>query len=280
MGEEYQIVEQRVINKLEELKHTHGGNEYWLAREIQPILGYMEWRNFRYAIKRAKESCATFGGTIINHFVDINKMVAIGDGASRRVKDIILSRYACYLIAMCGDPTKPEIAWAQAYFAVQTHRQELFDQLTEAQKRLVLRERVRDANRHLGDVANQAGVQAWGQFHNAGYRGLYGLGKREIMEKKGISPDEDLLDCVNRMELAENEFRITQTESKLIRDKVQGDVPARQTHFTVGRKIRNIIEDIGGTMPEDLPREPSIKKLKLSKPPKELPASQQKGEGK
>lgn len=273
--EDNNIIEQKTKHLLDELKRTTDeGQEFWLAREIQKLLGYSEWRSFSEdAIGRAKSSCASFGGTISNHFVHMHKMVSLGSGSSRNVEDIILSRYACYLIAMNGDPRKPEIAGAQAYFAIQTRKQELFDQLTEAQKRLALRNRVKKANRFLGEAAKGAGVRNWPLFQDAGYRGLYGgLGVRQLKEKKGIPNNEDLLDCIGRMELAENEFRITQTEAKLIRKQIKGDVAARQTHNEVAKVIRKSIQEIGAPVPENLPREVSIKQLqKVTNSLKELP---------
>lgn len=277
MLDEYQIIEQNTIQTLEDKKHIHkNGVEYWLAREIQGVLGYAEWRNFNEAIKRAKDSCDTLSNNSSNHFVDVNKVVATNDGASRQISDIALTRYSCYLIAMNGDPTKPEIAGAQAYFAEKTRRQELFEQLTETEKRLLIRDRIKTENSHLSGAAKQAGVQNWALFHDAGYRGLYGgLGVDQIKEKKGISSDDELLDCVGRTELAANEFRITQTEAKLTHKKIHGDVEARETHREVAGAVRRTIQQIGGVLPEALPRAPSIKKLKPSKANKQLPQSTQ-----
>ncbi|MBI2830643.1 MAG: DNA damage-inducible protein D [Chloroflexi bacterium] len=261
------------MKKLEDIKHIYtNGSEYWFGRELQSVLGYATWDSFQPAITRAMKSCDTFGSAVDHHFHHTTNMIALGKGATRDIGDTVLSRYACYLVAMNGDASKPEIAGAQAYFAIQTRRQELFDQLSEVEKRAALRDRVKDANKHLNDAAQGTGVEDFGLFHDAGYRGLYGgLSRRQIMQKKGIRDNESLLDCISRMELAENEFRITQTEAKLVREKIQGDLPARQTHFRVANKIRETINEIGGTVPENLPREPSIKKLKSKIPPKELP---------
>ncbi len=194
-------------------------------------------------------------------------MVGIGSGAKRERENLILSKYACYLVAMNGDSSKPEIATAQTYFAEQTYRQEQQDKLTEEERRLLLRDRVKDANRKLSGAAKEAGVRStmFGIFQTAGYEGLYDGNLKKIKQQKGIGEKEDLLDCIGRAELAANEFRITQTEEKLRIDGIKGEGLAINTHFKVGRKVRKAIQDIGGTMPEKLPAEPSIKKLALSK---------------
>jgi DNA-damage-inducible protein D len=180
----------------------------------------------------------------------------------RESADWFLSRYACYLIAMSGDPTKREVAFAKTYFAVQTFRQEIADAQTKEEKRLNLRNRVKDANRNLNSAAKAAGVQNYAFFHDAGYKGLYGgLGKSEIEALKDIPKGETLLDCIDRAELAANEFRITQTEQKLIRDAVRGQHDASEMHFKVGDEVRQTIKKIGGEMPERLPAVQPIKKL-------------------
>lgn len=249
--------------ELERFRKTNRhGAEFWSARDLQTVLGYTSWENFLDVVERARLSCATYGADAAHHFHDSMRMVALGSGAEREVPDVLLSRYAGYLTAMNGDASKPEIAAAQAYFAVQTRRQELEDAATNDEKRLRLRDRVKDANRNLNAAAHEAGVIGYARFHDAGYMGLYGgLRNAEIKAKKGISAKEDLLDCVDRAELAANEFRITQTEQKLRREKIVGETRAVSTHHEVGKKVRQAIKDIGGTMPENLPAAPSIKKL-------------------
>ncbi|MGH2516502.1 MAG: DNA damage-inducible protein D, partial [Ktedonobacterales bacterium] len=240
------------------------GSEYWSARELMPLLGYDQWRRFDDAIERAKVACGIAGQSVEDHFAGAGKMIALPKGAQREVKDYYLSRFACYLIAMNGDPRKPEIAGAQAYFAVQTRKQELFEQLPDMEKRLLVRERVMDGNTSLSQTAHEAGVRSrmFGVFHDAGYKGLYGgLGVQDIKERKGIGAKEDVLDRMGRAELAANEFRITQTEQKLKNKQSQGEQEAIETHHEVGREVRDTIARLGGTMPEDLPTEPSIRPL-------------------
>jgi DNA-damage-inducible protein D len=252
-----------VIVDLKTKKRTApNGTEYWMGRKIQQLLGYQDWRNFTNAIDKAKVACDGSGVESSNHFVETTEMVSIGSGAKVERENYYLTRYACYLIAMNADPAKTEVATAQRYFAVQTRRQEQTDALEDADKRILLRERVRNANRNLSGVARKSGVRDFGLFHDAGYKGLYGgLGLADIKRLKSIPENEELLDCSGRAELAANEFRITQTEQKLVRDRIEGQEESIDTHRTVGQEVRATIRKIGGKMPEDLPPEKSIKKL-------------------
>jgi DNA-damage-inducible protein D len=251
-----------VVTHLESKKKiTKTSVEVWRARDLMPILGYSEWENFRKIIDKAMESCEKSQMEVPNHFRETTAMVKIGSGAKREVEDWYLTRHACNLIAMNGDVTKPVIAAAQAYFSAQTHKQEALEKQTDEQRRLILRNRVKDGNVRLGAAAADAGVRKFGVFHDAGYRGLYGMGKPAVERKKGIPDGEDLLDCITPTELAANEFRVTQTEDKLKRDQIRGEESAINTHRDVGAKVRQTIHDLGGTMPEDLPAQPSIKKL-------------------
>jgi len=237
------------------------GTEYWMARDLQGALGYAKWDKFEGVIGKARMACESTGVEPDNHILQAGKMVRIGSGAERKRSDYYVSRYGAYLIAMNGDPALPEIATAQTYFAVQTRRQEIADQYKEVEKRLELRKRVKIANRHLSDAAKDSGVENYAFFHAAGYKGLYDLWPNEIKKRKGIEPKEELLDRAGRAELAANEFRITQTEGALIHDSIFGEKKACETHRKVGREVRKTIRKIGGTMPEDLPAEPSIKQL-------------------
>jgi DNA-damage-inducible protein D len=238
--------------------------EYWYARELAPLLGYDKWQNFETVIKRGTIACQQVQQEPKYHFVSVNKMIQLGRGAQRQVKDYELSRFACYLIAQNGDPRKTEIAAAQAYFAYTAREMELFKLYEEQQDRLALREQVEENNQALKQAAFRAGVlpKSYKTFENAGYEGLYnGLNKEEIKTKKGIEPREEILDRMGRMELAANAFRITQTEGKLTDQNIVGQNNAIETHREVGEKVRYAIKDIGGTMPEELPAEPSIKPL-------------------
>ena len=252
------------------IKHyNEEGQEFWFARDLQRVLAYSEWRNFVSVIEKAETACKNSGFDPSDHFVGVNKMVAIGSGAERTIDDIMLSRYACYLIVQNGDPRKEIIALGQSYFAVKTRQQELvddYDRLSEEQKRVAIRQEMKKHNKSLAEAAHLAGVETqldFAIFQNMGYQGLYGgLGKRAIAQKKGLKPTDDILDHMGSTELAANLFRATQTDEKLRRENIKGKAAANMTHYNVGRKVRQTIEDLGGTMPEDLPTpEKSIKQI-------------------
>lgn len=245
----------------ESIKHINEyGEEYWLARELQPVLEYSQWRRFSDAIERAKLACKNSGFAIEDHFADVGKMVDIGSGAEREIDDVMLSRYACYLIVMNGDPRKEVIAVGQTYFAVKTRQQELIDnyeQLSEDQKRLAIRNEMIAHNKSLAEAAQMAGIEDprdYAIFQNKGYQGLYGgLGAKEIHTRKGLKKSQKILDHMGSTELAANLFRATQTDEKLRRENIQGKQAAYDTHYEVGKKVRQTIKELGGTMPEDLP---------------------------
>ncbi len=245
----------------ESIKHINEyGEEYWLARELQPVLEYAQWRRFSDAIERAKLACKNSGFAVEDHFADVGKMVDIGSGAEREIDDVMLSRYACYLIVMNGDPRKEVIAIGQTYFAVKTRQQELIDnyeQLSEDQKRLAIRNEMIAHNKSLAEAAQMAGVvdpRDYAIFQNKGYQGLYGgLGAKEIHARKGLKKSQKILDHMGSTELAANLFRATQTDEKLRRENIQGKQAAYDTHYQVGKKVRQTIKELGGTMPEDLP---------------------------
>ena len=256
------------------------GNEYWSARDLQEVLQYKEFRNFETAIKKAITACENSDINVSNHFVDANKMINLAKGAIREVKDYFLSRYACYLTVQNADPRKKMVALAQSYFAIQTRKQELseeFPKLSEDEKRLKLRGEMKTHNKMLAAAAKDAGVKTpieYAIFQNHGYKGLYGgLDNKYIKAKKGLSEKKDLLDHMGSTELAANLFRATQTEEKLRRENIQGKQQANDTHFEVGRKVRQTIAELGGTMPEELPLHEDVKKIerkinKLNKPKK------------
>ncbi|MFH1423941.1 MAG: DNA damage-inducible protein D [Candidatus Nealsonbacteria bacterium] len=248
--------------KFEDIKKIDkNGVEYWMARELMFLLGYSQWRNFEEVVGKAARACLKSGQDVDNHFAKISKMVKIGSNSVREVKDYKLDRYACYLIAQNGDPNKSEIALAQTYFAIQTRKQEVFEQLPDAAKRLFIREEVVDHNKRLFKTARQAGVSNFGLFNDAGYKGLYGMPVADVEKKKGIKKRE-LLDRAGSTELAANLFRITQTDEKLKKDGTRDENAATNTHFMVGGKVRQTIKDIGGELPENLPTEKHIRELK------------------
>jgi len=248
----------------ESLKVTNEqGGEIWLARQLGKVLDYSEFRNFLPVIEKAKKACENSNQAIADHFVEIHEMVDIGSGAKREFPSFALSRYACYLIVQNADASKTVIANGQTYFAMQTRRQELqdetgFQQLNEDQKRLMLRNELADHNKQLAAAAKDAGVESgldYAIFQNHGYKGLYGgLDNKGIHQHKGLKKSQKILDHMGSTELAANLFRATQTEDKLKRDEVSNKTQANRTHFEVGAKVRETIQELGGTMPENLPK--------------------------
>ena len=265
-------IEKKHYLTFEQMKHTDSDRkEYWSARELSKILDYSEYRHFQPVVEKAKDACKKSGYEVENHFEEILVMVDIGSDAKRKVADINLSRYACYLIVQNGDPSKPVIANGQTYFAIQTRRQEIaddevFQKLKENEKRLFLRNELKEHNKQLVDAAQKSGVETnldFAIFQNHGYKGLYGgLDAKGIHQKKGLKKNQQILDHMGSTELAANLFRATQTEEKLRRENIKGKSNANKTHFEVGKKIRQTIEELGGTMPENLSSpEKSIKEL-------------------
>lgn len=244
----------------EKIKHIdENGHEYWSARELMTALGYSKWERFHAIIEKAKEACKNSNHLISDHFPGSGKMVEIGSKTTRYVKDYKLSRYACYLIAQNGDSRKEVIALAQTYFAYQTRKMELFNKdyslMSEEEKRIYKRKLTRKGNLSLNQTALKSGVKNFGEFHNYGYKGLYnGETADDIFKRKGLKYREDILDNMCLEELIANLFRISQTESKLKRDNIYGQNNANETHYKVGKKVRETIKELGGTMPEDLPK--------------------------
>jgi DNA-damage-inducible protein D len=265
----------------EQVRQTDSaGNEFWSARDMAKVLEYSEYRHFLPVIERAKEACINSGQLITDHFEDILEMVSIGSGAQRSSESVKLSRYACYLIVQNADPAKEVVALGQTYFAVQTRLQEItqmeaYSRLTsENEKRLFLRNELAKHNTQLAAAAKNAGVVAgvdYAIFQNHGYMGLYGgLDAKAIHKKKGLKKSQQILDHMGSTELAANLFRATQTEEKLRRENIKGKQKANQTHYEVGKKVRKTIQELGGTMPENLPAAESVKKLEKANKPKQV----------
>ncbi len=265
----------------ESIKHINEyDQEFWYARELQKALEYTEFNKFIPVIEKAKKSCNRSNNNVLDHFADVSEMVPIGSGAFRELPSYKLSRYACYLIVMNADPRKEIIALGQTYFAVKTRQQELinnYNQLSESEKRLSIRNELKKHNASLAEAANNAGVNQgidYAIFQNHGYQGLYGgLTAKDIHTRKGLKKSHKILDYMGSEELAANLFRATQTDAKLRRENIKGKENANQAHYDVGKKVRDTIRELGGTMPENLPTpdksvkqiEHNIKKLKNKK---------------
>lgn len=263
----------------ESIKHINEfGIEFWYARELSHVLQYADWRNFENAIYKAMEACKNSGYDIQDHFGEVTTFTKMNTGATRKISNYALSRYACYLIVMNGDPSKKVIAAGQTYFAVKTRERELeedFERLSEEQKRIAIRGELRDHNKSLAEAAQQAGITEpidYAIFQNYGYRGLYGgLDAKDIQARKGLRKNQHILDHMGSTELAANLFRATQTDEKLRIENIRGKKEANNTHFVVGKAVRKTIQELGGTMPEDLPTpEKSISQLERELKKKEL----------
>lgn len=254
----------------ESIKHINEyGQEFWYARELQETLEYKRWDKFLNVIEKAKAACNASKNPVDDHFSHVGKMVNIGSDAVRETEDYELSRYACYLIVQNGDSRKEVIALGQTYFAVKTRQQELienFDALGEDKKRLAIRNEMKLHNKSLAEAANMAGVTEridYAIFQNSGYKGLYGgLDRQGIHDKKKLKKSQDILDYMGSTELAANLFLATQTDEKLRNEHIVGKENANRTHYEVGKKVRQTIAELGGTMPENLPTpEKSIKQI-------------------
>lgn len=256
----------RHISPFEQARQEdQNGNEFWSARTLSRILDYTDFRNFEKAVKKAQTACRHSGQAVNDHFVESNEMVEIGSGARRSIRDYRLSRYACYLIIQNADPAKEIVALGQTYFAVQTRKQEMFEQATEDERRVLLRDELRKHNAQLADAAYQAGVISdidFAVFQNHGYKGLYGgLDAKGIHQRKGLKKSQKILNHMGSTELAANLFRATQTEEKIRRENIQGKHNANHAHFEVGVKVRQTIQELGGTMPEELPAHEDVNKV-------------------
>jgi len=265
-------IESLIASFEEASKIDDDGVEYWFARDLQQLLGYLEFRNFQPVILKAMEACRNSGQQVENHFVHVHEMVEIGSNAERQISDYKLTRYASYLIAQNGDSRKKQISFAQTYFAIQSRRQEIQEQdaghyapLSEEHKRLLLRDEIKTHNKNLASAAKGAGVLTpldFAIFQTFGYKGLYGgLDKSGIQKRKGLRSKENPLDHMGSTELAANLFRATQAEEKLRRENTKGKNRANELHFEVGKKVRQTIRDLGGTMPENLPAAENIEKV-------------------
>lgn len=255
------------MERLESIKHTApNGTDYWLAREMCPVLGYT-WEGFGAVIERAVKACDGVGAAAANHFRRKSTMMKVGNGAMRPSADYFLSRTACYLLAMNGEPSKPEIAAAQAYFTVQTRRMELRDeadaQIAQDERRLDMRAKVSQSFRRVSGVAQDAGVRSTSQqfFHGARYRNLYSMPLKDILQKKGLAPNENLMDRAGPFELSTNDFQMNLAAEVIARENIRDEQTAIRRNGETARRVRDLLVEHGSSMPEDLPAEPPIRQI-------------------
>ncbi|MDQ2716639.1 MAG: DNA damage-inducible protein D [Chloroflexota bacterium] len=253
-----------VTSPFDALRHLDGEREYWLAREVSKVLGYTKWDKFEGVIAKAKIACKYNGHPVEQEFHETTKQRKVGARGGRAdIRDIELTRYACYMIVLDADSSKPIVSHAKDYFAEQTRRQELADadtfaQLSEDEKRLVYRVQLSLYNRKLAQTAHEAGVVTQSEhadFANSGYKGLYNeLTENDIHALKHLAPGEEISNWMGPEELADNIFRAAQTDATMKREKTASKEQANTTHYRVARKVREfIITELGNTPPEQLP---------------------------
>lgn len=251
------------VSPFEAIRHEDEDGEFWSARELAQVLEYAQWRNFVEVVEKAKISCEASGYQVAEHFAETSKEIPIANRGKRLIADFHLSRYGCYLIVQNGDPSKRLVALGQAYFAIQTRRAELMQELesmTYEQQRIALRDQLTELNGQLAEIAAEAGVatqQDFQSFQGSGWRGLYDATRTSLANRRGIKP-EALMAHMGPEEELNNVFRLIHTGTKLQRDGVKTAEEASRVHFQVGRVLRRALQEIGATMPEDLPVEPHI----------------------
>jgi DNA-damage-inducible protein D len=244
------------MERLERVKKTApNGVDYWHAREMLPLLGYADWDGFMPLLTRAMSACSGVGISPPHHFRQTSVLMKVGRGAQRSGVDYQLTRAACYLVAMNGDPAKPEIAAAQAYFARKTRQMELHDQMTEDEKRVELREKVTTSKKRVSAVAKKAGVrnQMQGVFHDQRYQGLYNMSSAEVKRLKGLAEKDNFFDRVGPLELSAHDFQMNLAAEVIDRERIDGEQAVIQKNRAVGAKVRDAIRQSGATMPEALP---------------------------
>jgi DNA-damage-inducible protein D len=253
----------RLNKSFEEFVNEIDGVEYWFARELQELLGYTDWRNFLKVVDKAKDSCRTSGQEVLDHFVDVNKMVNIGSGAERKLDDVMLTRYACYLIAQNGDPRKEQIAFAQSYFAIQTRKQELLEERIRLNERLQAREKLAATETELSKNIYERGVDSKG-FANIRSKGDWalfgGITTSNMKKKLGIPENRPLADFLPTITITAKQLATEITNFNVKQNDLKGEENITDEHVKNNKDVRALLGK-SGIKPEQLPAEEDIKKL-------------------
>jgi DNA-damage-inducible protein D len=271
----------KLNKRFEEYAYEQEGIEYWLARELQELLGYADWRNFLNAINKAKESCETTGEAVSDHFVDITKTIQMPKGASKEVPDFMLTRYASYLIAQNGDPKKEQIAFAQSYFAIQTRKQELLEERIQLMERLHAREKLAATETELSKTIYERGVDNAGfaRIRSKGDWAMFGGYNTSDMKRKlGIKENRPLADFLPTITITAKQLATEITNFNVKKNDLKGEGNISSEHVKNNKDVRDLLGK-SGIKPEELLAEEDIKKLerKVKSLDKEIAKKKLKG---